>query len=163
MNNPNQPTNYDAVLGGQAPPPVDGIVLGGMEGAQMRLSSPDIKVRISALSEALNYGDAGLDLVIQALHSETKQLQRAAYWLLSKRDEEKVKQALQNYKPWNLEERLQRYPGYRGDNVSIFANRQVVDYAHQTGITDPVNTAYVLRCEYDALPRGGLGGSTFAY
>ncbi|BAZ13794.1 pentapeptide repeat protein [Calothrix sp. NIES-4071] len=149
MSKSNQPGDFDAVLGGLAPPPVDGIVLGGISGAKARATSPDIKVRISALSEALNYEDAGLDLVIQALHSESKQLQRAAYWLLRERDDEKVKQALQNYKPWNLEERLRRYPGYRGDNTSIFANRQVVDFDPEVGIIDPVNTAYALRCEYD--------------
>lgn len=27
----NQPREYDAVLGGQVPPPVDGLVLGGLE------------------------------------------------------------------------------------------------------------------------------------
>lgn len=149
MTNFHSPRDFDAVLGGQAPPPVDGIVLGGIEGARTRLSSPDIKARISALSEALNYGDAGLDLVIQALQDSSKQLQRAAYWILRERDEAKVKQALQNYKPWNLEERLQRYPGYRGDNVSIFANRQVVDYNPDVGITDPINKAYALRYEYN--------------
>ena len=149
MSNFNSPQDFDAVLGGQVPPPVDGIVLGGIEGAKTRLSSLDIKIRVSALSSAINYGDAGLDLVIQALQNESKQLQRAAYCLLRKRDEEKVKQALQNYKPWNLEERLQRYPGYRGDNVSIFANRQVKNFDSEVGITDPVNTAYALRCEYD--------------
>jgi hypothetical protein len=149
MSNFNSPQDFDAVLGGQAPPPVDGIVLGGIEGAKVRLSSSDIKVRVSALSSVINYGDAGLEVVIQALQDESKQLQRAAYWLLRGRDSEKVKQALQNYKPWHLEERLQRYPGYRGDNVSIFANRQVKNFDSEVGITDPVGTAYALRCDYD--------------
>ena len=30
--NPNQPREYDAVLGGEAPPPLSGAVLGGVEG-----------------------------------------------------------------------------------------------------------------------------------
>lgn len=29
--NPNQPKKFDAVLGGQDPPPVTGVVLGGLE------------------------------------------------------------------------------------------------------------------------------------
>ena len=30
--------------------------------------------------------------------------------------------------PWNLHERLEKYPGYRGMHVSTFTNRQVVEY-----------------------------------
>ena len=50
---------------------------------------------------------------------------------------------------WNLHERLEKYPGYRGMHVSTFANRQVVEYNPKIGITDFVNTAYAIRCEYD--------------
>ena len=51
--------------------------------------------------------------------------------------------------PWNLHERLEKYPGYRGMHVSRFANRQVVEYNPKIGISDFVNTAYAIRCEYD--------------
>ena len=33
-NNQNQPREYDAVLGGQSPPPVEGAILGGIEGVK---------------------------------------------------------------------------------------------------------------------------------
>lgn len=62
--NPNQPREYDAVLGGQILPPVQGVILGGIEGVKYRFSSSNIEARISALGEALNYGEAGLNLVI---------------------------------------------------------------------------------------------------
>lgn len=52
--------------------------------------------------------------------------------------------------PWNLHERLEKYPGYRGMHVSTFANRQVVEYNPKIGISDFVNSAYAIRCEYDA-------------
>ena len=81
-NNPNQPRDYDAVLGGQAPPPVQGAVLGGIEGVKRRLASPTIEARIAAVSEALQYGDAGLELAIAALKDTTKQVRRSAYLLL---------------------------------------------------------------------------------
>ena len=55
--NQNQPRDYDAVLGGQSPPPVDGVVLGGLEGVRSRLRSSVVEVQVNALSEALNYGD----------------------------------------------------------------------------------------------------------
>lgn len=41
--NPNQPREYDAVLGGKTPPPVDGVVLGGLEGVKRRLNSNNIQ------------------------------------------------------------------------------------------------------------------------
>ncbi len=94
--NPNQPREYDAVKGGQAPAPVSGVVLGGLEGVKKRLANPVIEVRVEGLSEALNYGDAGLDLVIQARH-EARQVEEAAYrLLLRERTKSSVKQALQD-------------------------------------------------------------------
>ena len=51
----NQPKEYDAVLGGENQAPVDGVVLGGIEGVKRRLSNPQIKVRIAGLYQALNY------------------------------------------------------------------------------------------------------------
>ncbi|BAY24139.1 leucine rich repeat variant [Calothrix sp. NIES-2100] len=145
----NQPRDYDAVLGGQSPPPVYGVVLGGIEGVKNCLSSPVIEVRIAALSEALKYGDAGLDVVRQALQDESKLVRRFAYRLLKQRVEPQIIQALQAYKPWNLEERLNKYPGYQGMNVSQFANREVIDFDSNIGIIEPVNNAYALRCEHD--------------
>ncbi|BAY10074.1 STM4015 family protein [Calothrix sp. NIES-2098] len=144
--NQNQPKDYDAVLGGQSPPPIDGVVLGGIEGIKRCLSNPVANVRITALSEALKYGDAGLEVVRQALQDESKLVRRFAYRLLKQRVEPQVIQALQTYKPWNLEERLNEYQGYP---VTQFANRQVVEFDANIGITEPVNNAYALRCEYD--------------
>ncbi|AFY50987.1 hypothetical protein Nos7524_5264 [Nostoc sp. PCC 7524] len=51
---------------------------------------------------------------------------------------------------WNLQERLQKYPGYRGEHATTFANRQVVEFSPEVGISDPVGTAYAIRCEYYA-------------
>lgn len=69
----NQPREYDAVLGGQNSPPIDAAVLGGISGVKSRLASTILAVRIAALSEALKYGDAGLDLVVTALQDESMQ------------------------------------------------------------------------------------------
>ncbi|BAY74520.1 leucine rich repeat variant [Nostoc linckia NIES-25] len=139
--NQNQPRDYDAVLGGQSPPPVDGVVLGGIEGVKRCLSNPVANVRIAALSEALKYGDAGLDVLIQALQDKSRLVQRFAYRQLKQRVEPQVKQALQTYKPWNLEERIDKYYVYK---ATQFANRQVVDFNPNIGIIEPVNKAYAL-------------------
>jgi phage shock protein A len=78
LENLDQPKPYDAVRGGQLPPPVGGVVLGGLAGVKHRLSSSVSEHRIAALTETLNYGDAGLKIVIKICQSETGQVQRAA-------------------------------------------------------------------------------------
>ncbi|HEY9607964.1 WD40 repeat domain-containing protein [Allocoleopsis sp.] len=67
--NPDQPREQDVVLGGQVP--FGSLVLGGLENVKRRLASAVEAQRISALSDALKYGTAGLDLVIQALKNES--------------------------------------------------------------------------------------------
>ncbi len=52
-NNQNQPREFDAVRGGEAPPPIQGAVLGGIKGVIQRLASTVFEVRVAALSEAL--------------------------------------------------------------------------------------------------------------
>lgn len=97
--NQNQPREYDAVRGGQNLIPVNAAVLGGLPGVKSRLASPIVEVRIAALSEALKYGEAGLDLIIQALHDESIQLKFTAYSLLKDRDDLKIKAQFQDEIP----------------------------------------------------------------
>lgn len=143
--NPNQPREYDAVLGGQTPPPVQGVILGGIEGVKHRLSSSNIEARTSALSEALNYGETGLNLVIQALDDKFRRVRHTAAQLLRERNEAQVKLALQNYKFWSAFEKLNGLPG---QYATTFANRRVIEFDPKIGITDPVGTAYALRVNY---------------
>ena len=66
--NPHQPRKYDAVLGGQAPLAADGAaVLGGMAGVKQRLARGGVKQRVDGLLNAFEYGQEGLDLVIQSI------------------------------------------------------------------------------------------------
>ncbi|WP_416233617.1 GUN4 domain-containing protein [Cronbergia sp. UHCC 0137] len=94
MNNPQQPREYDAVLGGQNQAPESAAVLGGIQGVKLRLSNPNPQMRIAALAQALNYGEAGLDLVIPALDDESWDVQKQAYSLLKSRTEASVTQIL---------------------------------------------------------------------
>jgi hypothetical protein len=64
-NHSQQPGKYDAVLGGQHQTSEFAAVLGGIEGVKLGLSNPNPQVRIVSLKQALNYGESGLDLVIQ--------------------------------------------------------------------------------------------------
>jgi len=96
MNHPQQPREYDAVLGGNSPSLEGAAVLGGIEGVKLRLQNPDAKVRIAALEQALNYGEQGLDLVIAGLKDESWDIQNAAYLILNSRTEPRIKQILQD-------------------------------------------------------------------
>jgi hypothetical protein len=97
--NQNQPREYDAVLGGESQVPLAAAVLGGIPGVKSRLASPIVEVKIAALSEALKYGDPGLDLIIGALQDESIAVKFAAYSLLKDRDEPNLKQQFQKYLP----------------------------------------------------------------
>ncbi len=105
-NNQNQPNQYDAVLGGNAPPPIHGAVLGGIEGVKRRLASSNIEAQIAALNDALNYRDVGLDLLIETLQHESVEIQQSAYEILKIRKQPYVKQALDRYKIQDFKRRL---------------------------------------------------------
>ncbi len=95
--NRNQPRPNDAVLGGQHPAPSGAMVLGGLDGVKMRLASPVVEYRITALSEALRYGIDGLDLVIDSLRDRSCKVRHAACLLLEHRTETRVQHALRFY------------------------------------------------------------------
>lgn len=94
------PRAYDAMLGGQAPPPTDGAVLGGLNGVKQRLARGTTEQKIDALLDAFEYGQAGLDLIIHALEDKSRQVRDAAYWLVTESTAEIAKQALWNYLPY---------------------------------------------------------------
>jgi COMPASS component SWD3 len=110
--NPQQPREFDAVLGGEVPPPLDGVVLGGLEGVKRRLASRDIQQQIISLKDALNYGEKGLDVVINALQSESSHIQSTAYTLLKKRPEVAVQNVLKKYTSWQNMRCLQTLEGH---------------------------------------------------
>jgi formylglycine-generating enzyme required for sulfatase activity len=102
-NHPPQPRTDDAVLGGAAPMPVGGVVLGGLEGVKKRLAAAAVLERIAAVKEALQYGEAGLELVMLGLEDKSWQVQHTAFSLLAAQDSPKVKQRLRNLLPFEFE------------------------------------------------------------
>lgn len=136
-NNPNQPKKFDAVLGGKNPPPIDGVVLGGIEGVKNRLKSSDIELKIAALTEAINYEDAGVDLVIEALYSDVERLQLIAARLLRKRGGVKGNQALldHNHKLF----------------FTTLENWKTEIFNPEIGISDTIGTAYRLNINWRKL------------
>ena len=92
-----QPQNFDAVLGNQTSISNGSFILGGIEGVKTRLNSESIHVRILALKDAINYGDAGLHLVLQYLDNPESQIVDAAYELLKDRSEPFVRDRIDRY------------------------------------------------------------------
>ena len=145
-NNQNQPNKYDAVLGGNSPPPIHGAVLGGIEGVKKRLASSDVEAQIVALKDALNYEDVDSDLVINALESESTKVRALAYEVLRRKSEVKARQAIHKYRhilknnnSWSLPERLRR----NGSPCTVtFANRKIQTYVRDKELHDIHETAY---------------------
>ncbi|MBW4600835.1 MAG: GUN4 N-terminal ARM-like repeat domain-containing protein [Calothrix sp. FI2-JRJ7] len=81
-NNSKEPREFDAVKGGQAPPPVDGVVLGGIEGLRQRFVTGNEQVRLDVVINALIYGDEGLDILVKALKDASLQVRIKAYQIL---------------------------------------------------------------------------------
>ena len=119
----NQPREFDAIRGGDVPPSL-GAVLGGVEGVKQRLASSDIETRVTALSRALSYGDAGLNLVIKALDDNSAKVRKVAVRLLKDIDNSQVKAALNEYKFWTTFEKYYEIPD---NHATTFANRKVIE------------------------------------
>ena len=60
-----------------------------LKGVKRRLENANIEQKVVALEDALKYGEAGLDLAIQALQCELDELKWAAYSLLHCRGKRK--------------------------------------------------------------------------
>ncbi len=92
-----QPQKFDAVLGSQTQIANGSVILGGIEGIKTRLNSENIHVIILALQDAINYGDAGLPLVLEYLENPEYQVVDAAYELLKSRSEPFVRDRIERY------------------------------------------------------------------
>ncbi|HEY9613077.1 hypothetical protein [Allocoleopsis sp.] len=78
----------------------DNNLIRGIEDVKIQLESDNVGQKIAALSKALEYGQEGLNLVIQSLDDELWQIQHAAFMLLrqrSFRSTPQVKKALRRY------------------------------------------------------------------
>ncbi|MDZ8138137.1 MAG: hypothetical protein RM049_23000 [Nostoc sp. DedQUE04] len=79
---------------------VNDAVLGGIERVKQLLAHGKVEQKIDALLDAFEYGEAGLDLIIEALQNSEVDVQEAAYWLLQESTEPRAKLALQLYNPY---------------------------------------------------------------
>ncbi|GJD23960.1 hypothetical protein RIVM261_089160 [Rivularia sp. IAM M-261] len=82
LKNSEEPREFDAVKGGQLPPPLNGAVLGGIEGLRQYLASLDEQVRLDAVANASEYDDEGIDILVKALKDTSLQVRVNAYKVL---------------------------------------------------------------------------------
>ncbi len=122
--NINKPKTDDVVVGKENISPVNSPVLGGIEGVKNRFNSPDIDTKIAALKEALNYGEAGLELVINALKQSDIEIRNQAYSLLRSRPEPTVQKILREILKQDKEYKHYRFLKYisNGKNQNITDN-----------------------------------------
>jgi WD40 repeat protein len=131
--NPNQPRDDDAVLGGQNLAPAGSVVLGGLEGVTRRLGAgnagavvPEVEQRVAAIKDALKYGQKGLNLVIQALQDESDLVQRVAYLLVREKTRPEVRKALREFNFYRLMTCIRTVKG--GDNIAISPDGEAIAY-----------------------------------
>jgi hypothetical protein len=132
VDNQNQPREFDVVLGGESPP-VSSAVLGGIQGVKNRFASSEIKVKITAIEDALNYGEAGFDILIEALQDTSLKIHQAAANLLFDNAGEQGKQLLLGCKP--------------EISFTTLKNWKAEEYNKDNGIKNPENTAYIVNFE----------------
>ncbi|UBF26333.1 hypothetical protein K9N68_33355 [Kovacikia minuta CCNUW1] len=116
MNANLHPESTDAVIGGQVPPPTTSVILGGMAGLHQRFASGNSNQRVEVLADALNYGRAGVDFLLDALEDAVLDVRVAAYQYLqqvvSERTRQKtaegVPQWWQQFESTLIPERVQR-------------------------------------------------------
>ena len=134
MSQPN-PNNTDAILGGQNPPPVNAVILGGLAGAKQRLESGSIAERIQALNNGVNYGADGINLAIRSLTDDTSEVQRCAEKLLQYHFGKVGEKAL-----------LENISETRINCLyNPFLEFKQKIYNSEIGILDPENTAYIVK------------------
>ncbi|PLS69665.1 MAG: hypothetical protein CV045_00905 [Cyanobacteria bacterium M5B4] len=133
MNSHNQPQKSDVVLGGTSPN--QALVMGGVPGLKQALYRTEtITQRQEILQSALNYGREGIEIVLQFLRHQDKELRIFAYSLLCERKEDYVQQALQLFSPSGIYylylQKLLRSKQWGAANQWTIANLKLLCHAH---------------------------------
>jgi hypothetical protein len=97
MSKRDKPNEFDVVMGNQTIIPTGSMVLGGIEKIINRLDTDSIQLKTLALKDAVNYGKAGLLLVLEHLDHEQFEIQNVAYSLLESRSEPFIRDRLAEY------------------------------------------------------------------
>ena len=113
-----QPKPDDAVLGGNHPDISTSVVLGGIEGVIKNLKNGSETVKLDALTKALDYGKAGINLVIKALEDTLPGVRIKAYNLLKNRTQKQALKAIEKFVPFPYFECLKTLEGH-SDSINL--------------------------------------------
>lgn len=119
--NSQKPEDDSAVLGGQNSFDGSSLVLGGLQGVWNRLQSKLSNQKVDALLDALQYGQAGIEVVVQALCDRHREVRQSAFLLLSDTNEDVAKQVIWNHLPWEKMQCLQTLTEF---NLDCYAPEQ---------------------------------------
>ncbi len=137
LENFHEPKPDDAVRGGQLPPPIGAVVLGGLAGVKHRLSSSVSEHRIAALKETLNYGDDGLKILIKVCQSQTGPVQQAACDLLCQRLRAIAQERLQEFVPSGSEDTDNSTKKIFGYSRAAIAVQDIAEQKSDRHLSDP--------------------------
>lgn len=75
-------------------------MLGRLEDVSYRLQGNSIKQKVDALLDAFEYGQEGIELVVNTLSDRTREVRQSAFLLLCDSNEDIARQAIWNYLPF---------------------------------------------------------------
>ena len=127
MNNElKQPKEYDVVMGGNNSPPVNALVLGGIEGIKHRFAKANSdNEKIALLREALKYGEAGEDFLSDVFSVSKSKIQWMAAAFISATKNETYKELLVDYFADIIQHNKQDWNNWRKEvqDIQIYLKR----------------------------------------
>ncbi|VEP13183.1 Pentapeptide repeat family protein [Hyella patelloides LEGE 07179] len=129
MNEERKPQEYDVVLGGNNSPPLDGLVLGGIEGVKRRFDKANSEEdKITLLKEALKYSEVGEDWLFEILETKTGDILWESFNLLWKIFDDNQRQQLIKYFPKLIKDDVHKWNIWRIDNPNIQLDLSNTDF-----------------------------------
>lgn len=172
MNEERKPKEYDVVLGGNNPP-LNALVLGGIEGIKQRFTkanSDDDKIVI--LREAIKYGEAGEDFLSDVFSASKGKIQWMAAAFISATNNETYNELLVDYFADFIQHNKQDWNNWRKEVKDIqiylkrieFKNLTVLkdrDFSNTNLINADLSYVDLTKCNFDNadLCQANLSGS----
>ncbi|MHC5734552.1 WD40 repeat domain-containing protein [Nostoc sp.] len=123
-------------------------LINGLDSIRYRLQGVSTKQKVDALLEAFQYGHKGIELVVQALDNEIREVRQSALLLLSDSSEVTAGQALWNYLPFA---KMQCLHTLKEFNLDCYNPEQ--HHPYYFAIADYNNT---LICYWDTYYKGSF-------
>ena len=138
MNNEERkPKEYDVVLGGNNSPPVNALVLGGIEGIKRRFTNADSdEEKIAILRESLKYSETGEDFLSDVFSVSKGKIQWMAAVFISATKNETYKELLVDYFADFIQNNKQDWNNWRKEVQDIHIHLKKLKFKNLTVLTD---------------------------